>query len=310
MPLAVLCSRCGLRPVDVAKKAWFLYGFLLFARYGSKIFVGCKKCVNEQVRGSLGLSAVGGWWCFPWGLGTPFVILQNLWLLVAPDSSLQSTMDEVLAAAGMDREELELDADGMSREQRRLLTNAYRVMASAIWADGNADPREMARAVEIIISFTGGAVGEGTARDELLRSKDLFPEVESASHESKADLFRMAADVVAVDGRVEPREAEYLRGLGDWLELPDDFIENVLSLLHGLPGGEGVRASDPALLRACEILGVEASTPFVELRRRYRTLMMTHHPDHAGAERQKQDEAAVTAQQINWAYAYMSGASK
>jgi hypothetical protein len=75
----VTCPYCQTETVEVARKAWFLTGFVLAARYGTRHFVGCRGCVNNQLRKTLFATALGGWWSIPWGLATPIVIVQNLW---------------------------------------------------------------------------------------------------------------------------------------------------------------------------------------------------------------------------------------
>jgi hypothetical protein len=64
--------------IQTIRRVWFLYGFLLIARYGSKNLIGCGHCVGRLAKQNLLKVTLGGWWCFPWGLATPIVIVQNL----------------------------------------------------------------------------------------------------------------------------------------------------------------------------------------------------------------------------------------
>lgn len=88
------CSHCRKQgPID-ARKAWYIQGFLIFCRYGSRTHVGCSDCVRNKVLGNLLLTGLIGWWCFPWGLGTPIVLIQNLAALAGgpdPDVMRQLT---------------------------------------------------------------------------------------------------------------------------------------------------------------------------------------------------------------------------
>lgn len=92
------CQHCESNPVEVVRKVWFLQSYLVFARYGTRFYVGCRPCVNRQIRRSLLVSSLAGWWSIPWGLGTPAVIAQNLLALVA-----RSEDDEAhrLSSAGL-----------------------------------------------------------------------------------------------------------------------------------------------------------------------------------------------------------------
>src|SRR5437899_376480 len=114
MALGIDCPHCDAAPIEVAKKTWFMRGFLLFARYGSRTHVGCRRCVNRKVRADLVASLLFGWWCVPWGAGTPLVVLQNLALLAGPNRSFASTLDSVLLSVGIRRADVEVDERGFT----------------------------------------------------------------------------------------------------------------------------------------------------------------------------------------------------
>lgn len=86
---SIRCPHCQqVRPID-ARKVWYIQGFLFFCRYGTRAHVGCADCVRNKVLGNLLLTGVIGWWCFPWGMGTPAVLIQNVAaLLSGPDQTL------------------------------------------------------------------------------------------------------------------------------------------------------------------------------------------------------------------------------
>jgi hypothetical protein len=79
-------------------KLWFLQGFLLFARYGTRFEVGCRPCVRSRISARLVANLLFGWWCFPWGIGTPFVVLQNLAAFATPG---EGALNELLTLAGV-----------------------------------------------------------------------------------------------------------------------------------------------------------------------------------------------------------------
>jgi hypothetical protein len=101
----VACPHCSTNQIETLRKVWFLYGFLIFARYGSKTLVGCESCVKSAVWKNFGICAVGGWWCFPWGLGTPVVLIQNLTAGLSsptPDQE-RARLGDIFTAAGLPR---------------------------------------------------------------------------------------------------------------------------------------------------------------------------------------------------------------
>ena len=69
---AIQCPLCQQREfIETASKVWFMYGFILFTRYGSRVHIGCRACVRQQVASSLLKNLLGGWWCIPWGSSRP-----------------------------------------------------------------------------------------------------------------------------------------------------------------------------------------------------------------------------------------------
>lgn len=302
MALAVQCPQCYSNPVEVAKKPWFMYGLLLFAKFGSRTYIGCKHCVNQQVKTSLLHNFLLSWWCFPWGFAAPFVIAQNLYLLMAPNGAFKGTLNEVLKGAGLNHEDLEIDEAGLSGEQRKMLNIAYSVLSASIWADGKADPLEYERATEIVKAITGGAVPEHEILDKLEAHRTMSFSTGNIPMEYRVDLLRMAADIIAVDGVVAEAEIGYIVSLGKKLDIDSTIVSSVLRIFYSVPGGEAAQASDAAVMAACRIIGVEMHASLIEIKKRYRVLMMQYHPDKAGKDKEKQAEHHLKAQEINEAY--------
>jgi hypothetical protein len=60
------CPRCqGAGPVDVHMAYW-VWSALAFTRWGNRQQVSCRGCAVKTQAGRLALSAVFGWWGFPW----------------------------------------------------------------------------------------------------------------------------------------------------------------------------------------------------------------------------------------------------
>ncbi|MCA9323148.1 MAG: hypothetical protein KDB18_11285 [Salinibacterium sp.] len=163
MQLAIPCPHCKAEPIRVAKKVWFLYGFLIFARYGSKAVIGCRSCVQNQVLSNFGMVTLGGWWCIPWGLGTPFVMLQNLIALVSGRGD-EDALGESLAAMGIPYEQLIIGDDGMTPYQRGVREALLSIITEAVWLDDQVDPRELEVAVALFGEITGEVVTPEVAR--------------------------------------------------------------------------------------------------------------------------------------------------
>lgn len=86
------CPQCGgAGPVDVCE-GHQVWSFLVATQWRSVSKVCCRGCARKHQLYSAGLSAVAGWWGFPWGLlMTPIQIGRNVIALVSgPDASQPS----------------------------------------------------------------------------------------------------------------------------------------------------------------------------------------------------------------------------
>ncbi len=79
------CPRCqGPGPVDVHMAYW-VWSALAFTRWGNRQQVSCRKCAVKSQAGRLTLSALFGWWGFPYGLFiTPVQIGRTVMALASP----------------------------------------------------------------------------------------------------------------------------------------------------------------------------------------------------------------------------------
>lgn len=301
--LALICPHCERRAVSVAKKIWFLHGFIFFASYGSKRVIGCRGCVDKRVAINLLVCLLVGWWCFPWGLGTPLVVLQNLVFLALPNRALHRALDETLALAGTARSEVEVGDDGLTVGQRRMVDVLVAALAETLWADGHADDAEVALASALVTGSTGGRVDAASATTRLRSS---IPPVQHSARlleeDFRFEVFVMAAKVAKVDDLVTEDELKMLFSLADRLGIEASFAEAALRQLFADATTAEWPLADSNVARALEILGVCQDTPLVEVKQRYRTLMLRHHPDLAGTDPNQQQAAHDRAKEINWAY--------
>jgi hypothetical protein len=72
------CPACnGDGPIDVFK-SYFTYSIILYTNYKTKEHVVCVACARKVQRKDMALSALVGWWGFPFGLIiTPIILLMN-----------------------------------------------------------------------------------------------------------------------------------------------------------------------------------------------------------------------------------------
>jgi DnaJ-domain-containing protein 1 len=301
--LALNCPHCEGGRVEVAKRVWFIRGMLLAARWGSRVHVGCRRCVDQAVSRELVGSLVLGWWCFPWGIGTPLVVAQNLFALVLPNRAFTDTLDEVLVGVGVSRADVEVDEHGFTREEKRLFKIAAAVLAEAMWVDGDAHKAEYETAVAILGSLSDGKVSATEAARALELARNNPARLDGLPWDFRVLLLHIAADTVAADHHVAAAEATFLYDLAGRLDLDQDIVGAILARLTSVAGSEFLRRQDPDLVRACSILGIDPDASPNDIRRRYRALMMKVHPDHVSPD--ERAEAHRLAADANWAYEYV-----
>lgn len=86
------CPKCGSNgPVDL-HKYYQVWSALVLTRWTTNAQVSCRSCATKRQLVGIALSAVAGWWGFPWGLIlTPVQITRNVVALCkGPDTSRPS----------------------------------------------------------------------------------------------------------------------------------------------------------------------------------------------------------------------------
>lgn len=269
MALALDCPHCGVRKVETVRHAWFIQGFLLFARYGSKAHIGCDSCTRKKVITSAVISGLFGWWCFPWGLGTPFVLIQNLAAMTGPPS--EAALRGLLAKQGVDMDDLVLDEHGRSRGDTRLVDGVLAALHHVTWADGDADPREIDLGTDIACRMLGDLV---TPEEVQARLTTVEPPGRLAfgglGPDAQIILMKAACAVAEADEVIEESEVEAIRDLGARLGIADDLVAHFVTRLTT----QARTTEDPALLAiAAELLGVDVDAPPAEIRGAYQRLV-------------------------------------
>jgi uncharacterized tellurite resistance protein B-like protein len=245
-----------------------------------------------------------GWWSVSGAITTPFIVLQNaIDLLTRPRVS---TLRYLLGHAGIDLDDVVIDASGLTREQRFHVEALLGVLCEMVWADGHADPREL----EIASDIASRVIGASVTTEEIelrIRARYRRPvALETLSPEMKLLLFRAAVGVACADGVLADTEKRYLQQLARRLQLPPELVERHL---RGM--GFKQRPNNqphPDLVRSAQVLGVDVDASPAEAKRAYRRQAMRHHPDRVNDS--QSSSAHQRMSEINWAYNTFSARGK
>ena len=306
MNVGINCPYCRERPIQTARSVWVVRGRILAVQYGSLTRIGCARCVRREVGKDLLKNLVLG----PWGLlaagMTPFALLQNIVILAAPNGCFQVTLASALRSAGVNPDDVVVDSDGYTGDQRSIIDNLYGVLGRSIWADGKAEQAELTRALEIIKLMTNRAF-EPTEVVRAMEARRDFPVTgDGLTHESRLLLLRIAADIFASDGFLAQEEVQQLELLGQELGVTATEVDQILHLFFDLPGAGAARRASSEFERATDVLGVGANASVVEIKVAYRAAMMRSHPDRAAGDRELEKTLNQRAQELNWAYEFLA----
>lgn len=270
MAIALDCPHCGVAKVETSNDVWYIQGFLIFARYGSKTVYGCAPCVRSKTVGSLALSSVLGWWCFPWGLGTPFVMVQNVVAISTTndDSGLRS----LLQLQGLDYDDMLLDEKGRSAGSVRLGNAVMHTLHSMVWADGSADGSEVLEGVAIVSKMLGPDFFSAQEARDILGNPTAPPtgDANTLSPDSQLILMRAASAIAMADGTVDDSEVEELQRIGARLGLDSSITKRFVDALRAVD--DGTRQEERII--AAAVLQVDPDAPANAIQEAYKLAML------------------------------------
>lgn len=302
--LELPCSSCGFRRATGVTKLWVIRGFLIFHRFGSVPEITCDFCRSSVVIQHFFKNLLFGWWGFPWGLGTPIVLVQNLAALGASSSLRRRDLDELTRSIGIDIE----------RELTEILgfIESLVALASAVArADGAVMRSEINAVTEICTRFSDGMLPPDLVKRWIIYGYTTTFDPRTLDRLSQRLLLTFGVIVALVDGKLSDPEISLLKHWESWLGLPGDTVENILSEFAKADSSDS-NASTTAVSelnrqKACAILGVAQDASLIEIKKRYRELMLRYHPDMAPKSGISPSEATSKAAEINWAYQVLRG---
>lgn len=298
MAIDIPCPHCGTRNIETVRSAWYIRGFLVFAQWGSNAYVGCLPCTRKKVLGSLAITTLIGWWCFPWGLGTPIVLIQNGFSILS--GADRPALASFLAMQGIAIDEVELDASGQAPGQARLIEAVLTVLHRMVWADGSADPREIDVGTQVAGRMLGDLVDAAHVHSVL--SKPDSPgviDVTSLPADTRAITMKAAAAVAAADDVIDDAEVEVLKELGNTLQVPKALVQSLIASLNGDVQVEAERNELRAV--AADVLAISPDAPAAQIQAKYRAALLSA----SGID--EEDEAAEARERIQWAYQTLMG---
>lgn len=276
---------------------------MIFARIGSVKLIGCTKCVNEEIKKQLAINLLCGWWCFPWGLFTPLVLIQNFYVLHLKSKSVRKKLYAELIAIGINPYELEVDAEGFTEKQRYIMSAILGILSKAVYVDEKYEER-MRNAIMIISAVVENAISGEQIKVKLQNAFHEPIEAKDFPEELKSMIFRMVLQTLEVDGKFSDNGIKFVFRVGRAFKIPSGDINKILSSFSTC-SSSSIDENDPEYIKACNILNVKSNASIVEIKNIYRKLMLKYHPDFAGTDKKKQSECLVKSTQINWAYQYL-----
>jgi len=275
MAISLNCPHCHTKKVETANNAWFIIGYLLGASYGSKTIIGCKPCVQSKTIQNMLLTSVIGWWCFPWGIFTPAVLVQNIVALISTGN--QEPLRAFLLQNGMFMEDMEIDEDGLSMEDKRVAVTVFYVMHHMVWADGSADEREIEIGADIAARLLGPAVISLEHVRSVLRSETPPEEgqvLESLPPDLQITLMRAALSIAAADGVIEEDEIKEIKNLGRAMMIDPEYLSLLLTELRAtVEEAPSLEAID-IRKKAASVLGIPSDAPIGMIRNAFKSLIM------------------------------------
>lgn len=230
------------------------------------------------------------------------VALQNLFFAMWPSSN---ALREVLSRVGIPYEEVEIDADGLTLEERRVIWSVLHYTSRLARASGSDAVEEEGRRI-VAEAF------DLTATEPLIpiTSAALTYQVPVDSFDEDTRRFLLATVAHLATGHDATPSRLLLEALRIGLEL--GFARRTVEMLLGITDAGEPRSDDEAtmsLTDARSILGVRPGASYAEVRARYRALLMQWHPDRATQNGIDRGTAEQRTREIVAAYRRMARAA-
>lgn len=189
-PSYARCPQCQEAKCDTVITAPYIRGLVLAATYGSKKFVGCRRCVQKQLLGEVGISAVAGWFSLTALMVNPICIVYN-GLRIPFVKANPEKVSQLLEEVGI---------DGVDVNLARV---AAALAASMVAADGVTEPAEVETAI-----LLGSHLFEEFTPDLFRKVLDGVEDLPATS-----ELAWMLADTLPQEGKI--MIAKYLIAIAD-----------------------------------------------------------------------------------------------
>ncbi len=288
------CPTCQTRNVEAAAELRTIRGYILYCTMGTTWAVGCRDCVAVETRRVAGRNMLTGWWSFPWGLTTPFIVIGNLLRGLMPQ---KGALRKFSKESGVDLGRYTVGEDYLTTEERQMITAlllaAGRIgevsgrpaipMAAVLFVEEYILENEVPRRYFTKLGAANSAVIEGIEKDLLLLFLRLIAKSIQETGGIEDSIRAEYASIVSGFG-INIRIEELLGGTGNQDRRREETG----------PGGTG---DGPY-----RVLGLQSTASLNEVKKRHRELILRHHPDRAQAEGRDVGEATRRTQAINEAY--------
>jgi hypothetical protein len=327
---AILCPLCGLAMMREARVLHVVRGRGLFTSHDTRTVAGCSRCV--RLHGALGIArdlfnglpSLGGL------IAAPLYTVANISRLM--DHADPATVEWCIRQAGLDPDEVRLDADRLVRAERRRLEIACFVASRMVWAEGHRAAKGFERALTHVFLLVEGKVPRPRIGELMFELRSATPSW-TLSKEERAMLLHYMRDLALADGPFTAKMSAAIRVVTDALGFTQSDVGELFYQINeavcGRRGAEeakrnssagagaGARAGqentqeDPRAgrqRRAAEdiekariLLGVTPTATYGEIERAYRVIIAACHPDRAGLDARLQKVFTQKSQQITWA---------
>lgn len=170
-----------------------------------------------------------------------------------------------------------MGSEAVRAETDGLVRAVLGVLHRMVWADGDADPREIQVGIDVARKMLGDLFIEDEVSFTLATMTGPDLQLDILPEDARLIVLRAAAEVAGADQIIDPTEVVALQELGAELGVNPSVVRGVLD---GLQADTDARKELDALkLVAADILGVEVEASAAEVLERYRTLVAQEDDD-------------------------------